>query len=39
MKKPLIIYQNYELVLENPEEGILFLYDSIYEFETKMIKK
>lgn len=39
MKKPLIIYWNYELALENPEEGILFLYDSIYEFETKMIKK
>lgn len=39
MKKPSIVYWNYELALENPEEGILFLYDSIYEFETKMIKK
>lgn len=39
IKKSSIIYWNYELALENQEEGILFLYDSIYEFETKMIKK
>lgn len=38
MKKPSIIYWNYELALENPEEGILFLYDSMYEFETKLIQ-
>ena len=38
-QNPSIIYWNYELALENQEEGILFLYDSIYEFETKMIKK
>lgn len=39
MKKPLIVYWNYELALENPEEGILFLYDSMYEFETKLKQK
>lgn len=39
MKKPSIVYWNYELALENPEEGILFLYDSMYEFETKLKQK
>lgn len=39
MKNPSIVYWNYELALENPEEGILFLYDSMYEFETKLIQK
>lgn len=38
-KKPSIVYWNYELALENPEEGILFLYDSMYEFETKLMQK
>lgn len=39
MKKPSIVYWNYELALENPEEGILFLYDSMNEFVTKLIQK
>lgn len=39
MKEPSIVYWNYELALENPEEGILFLYDSMYEFETKLKQK
>ncbi len=39
MKKPSIVYWNYELALESLEEGILFLYDSMYEFETKLIQK
>lgn len=38
-KKPSIVYWNYELALENPEEGIFFLYNSMYEFETKLIQK
>lgn len=38
-KSPSIIYWNYELALENPEECILFLYDSIYGFETKLMQK
>lgn len=37
--KPSIIYWDYELALENPKEGILFLYNSIYEFKTKLIQK
>lgn len=39
IEKPSIVYWNYELALENPEEGILFLYDSMYEFETKLKQK
>ena len=39
MKKPSIVYWNYELALENPEEGILFLFDSMHEFENKLIQK
>lgn len=39
MKKPSIVYWDYELALENSEEGILFLFDSMYEFETKLIQK
>ena len=31
-KNPSIIHWNYELALENPEEGISFLYGSINEF-------
>ena len=34
--EPSIIYWNYELALENPVEGILFLYDSIHELITEL---
>lgn len=30
---PSIVYWNYELALENAEEGILLLYDSMHEFK------
>lgn len=33
---PLIIYWNYELALENLKEGIIVLYDCMYEFETAL---
>ena len=33
-ENPSIVYWNYELALENPEEGIYFLYNSMYEFES-----
>lgn len=36
VEKPSIIYWNYELALENSEEGILFLYDNIHEFANKL---
>ncbi|MCM1179687.1 MAG: hypothetical protein NC347_05495 [Clostridium sp.] len=37
-KKPSIIYWNYELALENREEGIFFLYHDMNEFEAKLLK-
>ena len=37
-KNPSIVYWNYELALENPSEGISFLYGSIREFVTNIIK-
>ncbi len=33
-RDPVIIYWNYELALENAEEGITYLYSSIHEFIT-----
>jgi len=36
MRNPSVVYWNYELALENPQEGILFLYDSMREFEAKL---
>lgn len=38
MKKPSIVLWNYELALENAEEGILFLYNSFYEFEALLME-
>ena len=35
-KNPSIIYWNYELALENPEEGIIVLYDCMHEFEARL---
>lgn len=37
--KPSIIYWNYELALENPEEAIFFLYNSLHEFKAKLKKR
>lgn len=36
IEKPSIIYWNYEIALENPEEGTLFLYNNIHEFANKL---
>lgn len=33
---PTIVYWNYELVLENPNSAICFLYDSIETFENEL---
>ena len=35
---PSIIYWNYELAIENSTEGITFLYSSLHEFITNIIK-
>ena len=32
MKQPSIVYWNYELALENPDEGILLLFEDLDEF-------
>ena len=37
-KNPSIVYWNYELALENSTEGITFLYGSMHEFITNIIK-